>query len=175
MATNRSNDAEVTRDRNEDPITGQPGAHPVAAGVGAALGGAAGIAGAAAAGAAAGTAAGPVGTVVGAVIGGVAGGLAGKAAGEAIDPTEEEAYWRDAYTSRDYVRQGDSFDTYRPAYRYGLEHAQRLEGRSFTEVENDLRKSWTGDGLDWERAKPAVRDAYDRVCTRMGRGRAGTA
>jgi hypothetical protein len=53
-----------------DPITGEPGAHPVGVGVGAVS---AGIAGAAI-----GAIAGPIGMVVGAAIGAVAGGLAGK-------------------------------------------------------------------------------------------------
>lgn len=91
MTTNRTRDLDE-RDANEDPITGEPGAHPVGAGLGAAAGGAA-------AGAAAGIVAGPVGTVAGAVIGGVAGGLAGKAIAEGIDPTTEEQYWRDEYPS----------------------------------------------------------------------------
>ncbi len=46
------------RDANRDPITDEPGAHPLGTGVGAALGGAA-------AGAAAGAFGGPVGAVVG--------------------------------------------------------------------------------------------------------------
>ena len=65
---------------NRDPITGEPGAHPVGTGVGAAAGGIA-------AGAAVGSVAGPVGTVVGAAVGAVAGGLAGKGVAEKVDPT----------------------------------------------------------------------------------------
>ena len=74
-----------SKDANRDPITGEPGAHPVGTGIGAAVGGAA-------AGAAAGTIAGPVGTAVGAAMGAFVGGLAGKAAAETIDPTVEEEY-----------------------------------------------------------------------------------
>lgn len=66
--------------RNRDPITKAPGAHPIEVGAGTALGGAA-------AGLAAGAVAGPIGAVIGAVAGGVAGGYGGKAVGEAIDPT----------------------------------------------------------------------------------------
>jgi uncharacterized protein (TIGR02271 family) len=66
-------------DKNRDPITGEPGSHPVGTGVGAAAGGAAG--------AAAGSAVGPVGTGVGAVVGAIAGGLAGKGAAEGVDRT----------------------------------------------------------------------------------------
>ena len=80
-------------DANRDPITDAAGSHPVGTGVGA-------LAGGAAAGAAAGTVAGPVGTVVGAAVGAVAGGLAGKGIAEQIDPTVEDAYWRDNYSSR---------------------------------------------------------------------------
>src|SRR5258705_8003526 len=82
MADNRN----IGRDSNPDPITGAPGAHPIGTGVGAA--------GAGAAGAAIGAVAGPVGAAVGAVVGAVAGGLAGKGVAEAVNPTEEDAYWR---------------------------------------------------------------------------------
>src|SRR5262249_37777679 len=79
-------DRVTSSDMNLDPITGEPGAHPVGTGIGAATGGAA-------TGAAAGSVAGPVGTVVGAVAGGIVGGLAGHSIAEAIDPTAEQAYW----------------------------------------------------------------------------------
>jgi hypothetical protein len=67
---------------NEDPLTHEPGAHPVATGVGALGGGAA----AAAIGLAVG---GPVGGAIGAVVGAFAGGMGGSAVGESIDPTLE--------------------------------------------------------------------------------------
>ena len=60
-----------------DPITGEPGAHPVGVGVGAV--------GAGIAGAAIGMIAGPVGALIGAAIGAVAGGLAGKEVASADD------------------------------------------------------------------------------------------
>src|SRR5690348_15169584 len=94
-------------DANRDPLTGEPGAHPVGVGIGAA--------GAGAAGAAIGSMAGPVGTAVGAVIGAVAGGYAGKGVAESIDPTAEDAYWRENYQSRPYVESGSTYDEYRPA------------------------------------------------------------
>ena len=63
-----------------DPITGEPGAHPVGVGVGAL--------GAGAAGAAIGAIGGPIGMLIGAAIGAVAGGLAGK---EVATSNEEPA------------------------------------------------------------------------------------
>lgn len=145
---------------NRDPITGAPGAHPVGTGVGAAAGGLA-------AGAAAGSVAGPVGTVAGAAIGAVVGGLAGKGVAEMIDPTVEEAYWRENYVSRPYVTQGSTFDDYGPAYRYGVDNYSRYQGRKFDEVEPELGREWQRakgkSSLEWERAKHAARDSWQRV------------
>src|SRR5687767_15789235 len=103
------------KDANRDPLTGAPGAHPVGTGLGAAAGGMA-------AGAAAGSVAGPIGTAAGAAVGAIAGGLAGKGIAEKIDPTVEEAYWRETYVSRPYVTKGATFDDYGPAYRYGIDN-----------------------------------------------------
>jgi hypothetical protein len=149
----------TSSDANRDPITGAPGAHPVGTGVGAALGGAA-------AGAATGTVAGPVGTVIGAAVGAIVGGLAGKGVAEAIDPTAEDAYWRENYKSRPYA--GDtSYDDLGPAFGYGVTAFSQYPGRSFDEVEPDLSRDWSASrgrsSLDWDRAKHASRDAWTRV------------
>jgi hypothetical protein len=147
-------------DSNPDPITGEPGAHPVGAGVGAAVAGAA-------AGAAAGLVAGPVGTAVGAVIGGVAGGLAGKRVAESIDPTVEDAYWRDNFAHRPYYDQKSSYEQYRPAYRYGWESRNKYAGKSFDESEAELGREWEAakdhENLTWDKAKHATRDAWNRL------------
>lgn len=141
--------------RNEDPISGQAGAHPESVGVGAAAGGAL-------AGAAAGAVAGPIGAAVGAVVGGVGGGLAGKAVGEKMDPTVEIGYWRDNFATRSYAS-GARFEDYEPAYRYGID---RSTERTFDAAEADLERGWRHDALSWDRARPAVRDAYERACQR---------
>src|SRR3954471_3680807 len=120
---------------NRDPITGAPGAHPVGTGVGAAAGGAA-------AGAAIGSVAGPVGTAVGIVAGAVAGGLAGKGVAEKIDPTVEDAYWRENYSKRNYVDRGASYEVYRPAYRLGYESRSKYQGKRYEEVESDLQREY---------------------------------
>jgi hypothetical protein len=156
------------RDANRDPLTGTPGSHPIGTGVGAVVGGAAAAAGtAAAAGAAAGTVVGPVGTVIGAAIGAVAGGLAGKAVAEHIDPTFEDTYWRENYSTRPYVAEGSGYDDYGPAYRYGVDTFGRHDGRSFDEVEPELASGWDRargtSRLEWSNAKHASRDAWHRV------------
>ena len=150
-------------DANLDPISGAPGAHPVGTGIGA-------IAGGAAAGAATGTVAGPIGTVIGAAVGAIVGGLAGKGVAEAIDPTREDAYWRENYSGRTYVEQGSSYDDYGPAYGFGVSSFGRYPGRNFEDVESDMSSDWTSSrgasNLSWDRARHAARDAWSRVSGR---------
>jgi len=158
MATNL--ERERAKAENRDPITGAPGSHPVGTGIGAAVGGMA-------AGAAVGTVAGPVGTVAGAAIGAVVGGLAGHGIAESIDPTAEDAYWRENYSTRPYVPAGATYEDYGPAYRYGLETYPLYVGQTFDEVDAELAREWhTARGssrLEWERAKHATRDAWERI------------
>jgi len=146
-------------DPNPDPITGEPGAHPLGVGAGAA--------GGTPAGAAIGSAAGPIGTGVGAAVGGVAGGLAGKGVAEHIDPTVEDDYWRNNYQSRSYVEAGSTYDDYGPAYRCGWESHARYGEWNWHAVEDDVKRNWEasrGDSkLSWQKAKQASRDAWDRV------------
>ncbi len=155
---------------NRDPITGAPGAHPVGTGLGAALGGAA-------AGAATGTVAGPVGTVIGAAVGAIIGGLAGKGIAETIDPTLEDAYWRDNYSRRPYVDGGATYDDYGPAYGYGVNAYSRYPGRSFDQAEADLSRNWDSargkSKLGWDQAKNATRDAWHRVSDSVERATPG--
>jgi hypothetical protein len=147
-----------TEDMNRDPITGEPGSHPVGTTLGAA--------GAAAAGAAVGTVVGgPVGGLVGGVIGAIAGGAGGHAIAEQIDPTGEDAYWAENYATRDYVDPEQPYDVYRPAYATGWAARRNYPERSWNELEPELQRSWQADktGLEWDRAKPAARDAWSRA------------
>lgn len=166
MKENRIYENRVTetpaRDANRDPITGAPGAHPVGTGVGATGGGAAGAAIGAAVG-------GPVGAAVGLAAGAVAGGLAGKGAAEAVNPTVEDAYWRDNYTSQPWVERNYNYDDYQPAFRSGYESYARYgkSGKSYDDVEPELRRDWERmkgkSRLEWDRARMASRAAWDRV------------
>lgn len=149
-----------SNDLNLDPISGATGAHPVGTGLGAAAGGAA-------AGAAVGTVAGPVGTAVGAAVGAVVGGLAGKGIAESIDPTAETAYWQANYATRPYVDAGTDYSVYEPAYRYGWESRSRYADRRWEDISPQLAAEWPNRAgvsrLSWDRAEPAVRDAWYRL------------
>jgi len=170
MADNRRDVSRTDApDRNPDPITGTPGSHPVGTGVGAAAAGAAGAAiGSVVPGA--GTV---VGGAVGAVVGAVAGGLAGKGVAEAVNPTEEDAYWRNEYRNRSYYQPGADYDQYEPAYRYGYTSASMHRGRRWDDVENDLGRDWDTQrgrsSMSWDRAKLAARDAWDRASDKIER------
>jgi phage tail tape-measure protein len=109
---------------------------------------------------------GPVGAVVGAAVGAVAGGAAGHGVAAAIDPDVEDAYWRDNYSSRPYVKPGAPYTDYRDAYRYGWESRGRSTS-TWDDASNDLERGWdkakTESRLGWNDAKQAVRDGWHRV------------
>ncbi len=144
-------------DTNPDPITGEPGSHPVGAGIGAA-GGAAG-------GAAIGAAGGPVGAVVGAVVGGVIGGLAGKGVAEKIDPTAEGAYWEENYRNEPYYTEGKDFADYGPAYQMSV--ARYSPDSRFEDHEPTMANEWDSlkgsSRLHWEQARAAAKAGWDRL------------
>jgi hypothetical protein len=145
-------------DLNLDPITQEPGAHPIGTGIGAA--------GGAVTGAAAGALAGPIGAAVGAVVGAVVGGLAGKGAAEAVNPTAEDAHWREAHAQQPYHSDAYSYDDYAPAYRSGYQ--SMIDGRSdWNEARSHLEERWEADRsnsrLNWKDAEPAAKAAWERA------------
>ena len=157
---------------NRDPLTNEPGMHPVGTGVGAVLGGGA-------AGAAAGALGGPIGAAVGGVVGAVAGGLAGKATAEMVNPTVEDAYWRDSYSKQPYYETGRTYDEYRPAYALGWSSVDTYTGR-FEEFEPQLQDRWNTERgtstLDWNAARTPVYAAWERAqASRGGVGGSGPA
>lgn len=149
---------ERERDADRDPVGGRTG-YAVGTGVGAATG----AVGGAAIGGAVG---GPVGSLVGAAIGGIAGGLVGHGIAEGVNPTEEDAYWRESYLDRPYA-QNRSYEDLRPAYQYGWEARARNAGRGWHEVEPELEHRWEtfrgNSKLSWDEAKLATRDAWRRL------------
>lgn len=127
-----------------------------------------GVAGGAAAGALAGTVFGPIGTLIGATVGAGAGAAAGKELADRVDAGGEADYWRNAYDTRSYAKHEYDFDRdYLPAYQYGLQARDQYGTRGFDENEDRMRDDWNrvrGDSrLDWNEARPAVRDAFNRA------------
>jgi uncharacterized protein YcfJ len=143
---------------NPDPTTKVQSSHLVGTGVGA-------VAGGAATGAAVGTVAGPAGTIAGAAVGAVVGGLAGHSVAKAVNPSVEDAYWRENHRRQSYAK-GRPYDDYGPAYRTGYEgYAQYgANGCTFEDREMDLQKSYeaTQPKLAWDEARPASHAAWQR-------------
>ena len=174
--TNRSGSAvlneEISNDRivevasiNRDPLTGEPGAHPLGVGAGTTAG--------VLTGAALGSLGGPIGTAIGAVVGGIAGAGIGKGVAESVNPTHELEYWKSVYSSRPYASDGP-FDDYEPAYRAVVEtEPASLFGTRFEDAEERYRELYERNRgtskLDWNVAKQASRDAWDRLAASKSR------
>ena len=146
-------------DMNRDPITGEPGSHPVGTGVGAT--------GGALTGASIGAIGGPIGMAVGGVVGAVVGGLAGHAVAEGFDPSVEDAHWKENYRSEPYYKSDYDYPDYQPAYKMGYESFGGNKGRNFEESETELSRDWDklrGESrLKWDQARDAVRAGWHRV------------
>ena len=107
----------------------------------------------------------------------LAGGAAGTAAGVAaalrktatpnVDAGLEEAYWREHYAGEPYYDAMFAFEDYLPAFRTGWEGRASYAGRSFEDVERDLKAEFHWNRgqsrLLWEQAREAVRAAWNRI------------
>lgn len=72
------------------------------------------------------------------------GGLAGKGGDEAVNPTDEDAYWRDAQGREPYYSDADTYEDHAPPYRHGYQSV--IDGRSdWNEVRSDLQQRWGAD------------------------------
>jgi len=145
---------------NPDPITGEPGSHPVGTGVGTASGGLTGAAIGAAVG-------GPAGAAIGAVVGGVMGAFAGRGVAEAVNHTEEGTYWREQHDKQEWAGADASYEHFEPAYRTGYEGVTKYAGRQYHEIECDLARDYekndANPAIPWDRARPAVHAAWHRI------------
>ena len=81
---------------------------------------------------------------------------------------QEDRWWQKNYETRPYAT-GRTYDELRPAYRYGYESGQHHMGRTWKDVQSDLKTGWDKfegkgpGGALWEDIKDAVRDAWHRV------------
>ncbi len=95
----------------------------------------------------------------------------------AVDTNAEEAYWRQTFKTRPYVREGTAFNEYRPAYRYGADAHRRHPSESFEQVEAEMRSGWDRfkgtSSLTWDDARHAARDAWQRVIDTPERAMSG--
>ncbi len=87
----------------------------------------------------------------------------------------DDADFRTDFQNR-YAARGGSYETYQPAYQYGYEMASdpRYQGRSFDDVESDLRSDYGRryPNGTWENMKDAIRSGWNKV---TGKSREQTA
>ena len=92
--------------------------------------------------------------------GAVAGGYAGKGVGELIDPTTEDDWLRDHFKSRPYVEEGDDFDDFHPAYRYGALAESKFGDAGINLMDQQLQSDWEASqesDMPWTKARAPSR------------------
>ena len=143
---------------NKDPITGEPGSHPLGTGVGASTAGVIG--------AVAGSIAGPLGTVLGGAIGAAVGGMVGHEAAEYVNPTYQaiEPVLQSEFSTRSYA-QGRSYADYQEAYSFGAAERARAAGRPWDEtIEKEVQQKWeqgkNSSRMAYHEARDAIRDSW---------------
>lgn len=117
------------------------------------------------AGAAIGSAAGPIGTIIGGIAGAAGGWWAGEKAGRALeDMGDHEPDYRrhfETNSSRDLT-----YDDARVGYSVGHMAGRNPDyrGRSWDEVEQDLRRGWKADERhQYDDLRPYVRHGFERT------------
>jgi hypothetical protein len=116
--------------------------------------------------------AGPVGAVLGGIAGAIGGWWAGRGIADTLTP-DDEAFFRSHYETAspllaDRAPRRD-FDAVRPAYVAGHLAGRNPDyaGRSFEQVEGDLRCGWGDDVAarcgEWPGVRDSARAAFDRA------------
>jgi hypothetical protein len=76
--------------------------------------------------------------------------------------SEYSTHWQQQHGSS-----GGRWEDYEPSYRYGYEMSMspRYRGRSFSDVEPELRRDWETQHRDkpWDRFADSIRDAWEGV------------
>jgi hypothetical protein len=80
---------------------------------------------------------------------------------------EERSYWSENHRSQPYAGADQDYESYAPAYVYGVVWYHANPDQEFDELDQDLANGWDSargsSPLDWHKAKPAVREAWYRI------------
>jgi hypothetical protein len=119
-------------------------------------------------GAAFGVVGGPVGLVLGAIAGALGGWWAGRGVADAFT-SQDEAFYRAQYEGSPTRLADRDYETVSPAYVAGHLAGRNPDyaGRSFEDVEDDLRKGWTDDVSkqhgQWSAVRGFARAAFEHA------------
>jgi len=79
----------------------------------------------------------------------------------------ENAYWQQNFSSRPYYQVGANYNTYQPAYQYGVNAYSQYNGQPYSAVQTQLQNNWNSargnSNLTWAQAQKATQDAYERI------------
>ena len=115
-----------------------------------------------------GAAAGPIGLVLGGIAGAVGGWWAGRGIANALS-ANDDAYFRAHYDASPDRLAGRSYEDARAAYVIGHLAGRNPDyaGKSFEDVEDDLRKGWTDDVSkqhgQWSAVRGFARAAFEHA------------
>lgn len=126
-------------------------------------------------GAALGTPGGPLGVIIGGIAGAVGGWWTGREISEtASDYThDDDRHYRSHWDKHDRRPQGYDYDRARTGYALGHVAGRNPDyrGKSFDEIEPDLRRGFTGDReKEWENMRPLVQQGFERSVIRPSGG-----
>ncbi|MGZ5001959.1 MAG: hypothetical protein ACXWBM_02080 [Chthoniobacterales bacterium] len=80
--------------------------------------------------------------------------------------SEHEKYWREHHEQSGAHKEAP-FEHFEPAYRTGFEGAKKYAGKNYHEIESDLVRDYENNvsnvAIPWDRARPAVKAAWDRL------------
>jgi hypothetical protein len=79
----------------------------------------------------------------------------------------QDAHWSVHYAARPYVKEGEDYEDYAPAYLYGVFLYHSNPAQHFDARDAEAAKGWDSargnSPLDWPKAQPAVREAWYRI------------
>lgn len=88
------------------------------------------------------------------------------------DPTKEEGSWREYHDKQGFVKPGQKYEHYAPAYRTAYEGFQKYPDKAYEEIESDLaldyEKHRVGEALPWDHARHAVHAAWAKLSHDIG-------
>ena len=92
--------------------------------------------------------------------------------GAELMASTEEQYWREHHSAQPWGDGNSPFEHYAPAYRTGYEAVEKYAGLPYHEIELDLARDYekndANPAVPWDRARPAVKAAWDRVSGVIG-------
>lgn len=84
-----------------------------------------------------------------------------------MNQDQEEKYWLEKHPGQPYAKKDVPAERYAPAYRAGIEAAEKYPGKKFEEIEDEISQNYekhrVGAALPWDHARHAVHAAWAKL------------